>query len=111
MRRRVAAVAITLGMRDYAGTASFSLASIYLQRARGLGVKQTGFILGAMVLVSVIINPLSVWLTPGRRRLPILTIALICGGAIIVTTPCVADRVGAAGACARFKPCTSAATR
>ncbi len=87
MRRRVAAVAVTLGMRDYAGTASFSLASIYLQRARGLGVKETGFILGAMVLVSVIINPLSVWLTPGRRRLPILSIALVIGGIVIASTP------------------------
>ena len=40
--------------RDFAGIASLTLASIYLQKAHGLSTKRTGFIVGAMMLIGVI---------------------------------------------------------
>src|SRR5205814_10465682 len=52
LARKVIAVAAVIGCRDFAGVASFSLASIYLQKAHGLDAKHTGFIVGWMMLVS-----------------------------------------------------------
>ena len=72
LSRRVLSVALVLGCRDFAGVAGLSLASIYLQKAHGLSVREAGFAVGAMMLLSVIVNPLAVYLTPGRRRLPAL---------------------------------------
>jgi MFS family permease len=80
-------VALTLACRDFCGVASFTLTSIYLQKAHGLDAKHAGFILGAMMLVTIVVNPLSVWFSPGRRRLPALAAVLVAGGAIIATTP------------------------
>jgi MFS family permease len=82
-RRRMLGVALTLMCRDFAGVASLTLASIYLQKAHGLSTKRTGFIVGAMMLIGVIVNPLCVYLSPGRRRLPAL-VALLVGAAVIV---------------------------
>ena len=58
--------------RDFAGLAALSLASIYLQKAHGLDAARTGFITGSMMLVSILANPLAVYISPGRRRLPML---------------------------------------
>lgn len=87
LRNRVLAIAAVLGCRDFAGIAMISLTSIFLQKAHGLSVKQTGFVVGAMMLSSVIANPIAVWLSPGRRRLPTLLAALILGAITLATTP------------------------
>ena len=50
LRRRVSAVSVVLGCRDFAGLASLSIASIYLQKAHGYDAKRTGFIVGSMML-------------------------------------------------------------
>jgi hypothetical protein len=84
---RIAAVACVLGCRDFSGVAVFSLGSIYLQKALGFDVKRTGFVLGAMMLISMVINPIAVWLSPGRRRLPVLTAVLIAGGGVLAIVP------------------------
>ncbi|HEX8525328.1 MAG TPA: MFS transporter [Tepidisphaeraceae bacterium] len=84
---RVAIMAAVLGCRDFAGLATLSLCSIYLQKAHNLDARRTGFILGAMMLVSVVVNPIAVWLSPGRRRLPTLATILILGGVVVATTP------------------------
>ncbi len=87
MHRRVAGVAAAPGCRDFAGVASLTIASIYLQKAHGYTAAQAGFTIGAMMLISIVVNPLAVWLSPGRRRLPTLAIVLIAGGVALVTTP------------------------
>jgi MFS family permease len=87
LRRRAAAVSLVISARDFAGVATLSLASIYLQKARGMDARQAGFILGAMTLISMLVNPLLVWLTPGRRRLPALATVLLCGGAWLAFVP------------------------
>jgi len=87
VRRRMLAVAGTLMCRDFAGVASLTLASIYLQKAHGMSTKQTGFIVGAMMLIGVIVNPLCVWISPGRRRLPVLVAVLAASAAVVVTVP------------------------
>ena len=66
LRVRVLQLACVLGWRDFAGVATLSLASIYLQKAHHLDAKRTGFILGAMMLVSIVINPFMVYFSPGR---------------------------------------------
>jgi MFS family permease len=85
--RTVAALSMVLGWRDFAGYAAISLASIYLQRACGMNVGQAGFIIGAMMLVGMIVNPLAALLSSGRRRLPTLSVVCLCAGAILATTP------------------------
>src|SRR5687768_1465916 len=87
LRNRVIALALVLGCRDFAGVASLSLVGIYLLRAHGLDAKRTGFIVGAMMLVSVVINPLFVYFSGGRKRLPTLSMMLVIGGLIVVTLP------------------------
>ena len=87
LRGKISRIAIMLGFRDFAGVATLSLGSIYLQKAHHLDAKQTGFILGAMMLISVIVSPLAVYISPGRRRLPLLACVLIAGGIVLATTP------------------------
>jgi MFS family permease len=87
LRWRVIFTAIILGGRDFAGVATISLGSIYLQKARGQSVAQAGLILGSMMLIAVVANPLAVYLSPGRRRLPVLAGMLVIGGGIIACVP------------------------
>ena len=93
MRRRLLAVAGTLMCRDFAGVASVTLASLYLQKAHGMSPRQTGFIVGAMMLIGVVVNPMCVWLSPGRRRLPALVAVLTCAGLVVFTVPLWGPRV------------------
>jgi len=87
LRNRVLSLAAVLGCRDFAGVAVISLGSIYLQKAHGLDAKRTGFIIGAMMLISIIVNPITVYFSPGRRRLPTLVFVLIAGGAVVAVVP------------------------
>ena len=89
LRRRVLSAASVLGWRDFSAHASTTLASIYLQKAQGRSVGETGLILGTMMLVSVVVNPLSVWGSPRKRRLPTFIGALVLGGALLSTVPLV----------------------
>ena len=43
--------------------------------------------MGAMMLVSVIVNPLFVYFSGGRRRLPVLSAILVLGGLVVATLP------------------------
>jgi len=85
VRRRVAFTALVLGCRDFAGSAAFSLVSVLLLKAHGVDSMRTGAILGQTWLVAVITNPLSTWISPGRRRLPTL-VALMIGAGLVVST-------------------------
>ena len=87
LRSRVLAIAGALACRDFAGVSSLTLASIYLQKAHGLDTRRAGFIVGAMMLVGVVINPLCVLVSPGRRRLPALVISLVLAACSVVTVP------------------------
>src|SRR5205814_9219340 len=51
LRNRVLAVAAALACRDFAGVASLTLASIYLQKAHGFDTRRAGFTVGAMMLI------------------------------------------------------------
>jgi MFS family permease len=86
LRNRVLALAGILALRDFAGVAVLSLASIYLQKAHAYSVKQAGFVVGGMMLLSFFVNPIAVYLSPGKRRLPTLILILIAGGFIVATT-------------------------
>ncbi len=87
LRWRISSIAAILACRDFAGVASISLTSIYLQKAMRINLKDTGLIIGTMMLTGVISNPLAVWLTPGRWRLRGLTVVLIAAGAAIACVP------------------------
>ncbi len=84
---RTLLVALVLGFRDLAGVATMSLLSIYLLKAHQQTPSQVGFVLGTAMLAATMINPLLVWATPGRRRLPSLAIVLLLGGVVIATLP------------------------
>ncbi len=87
LAKKISLLAAVIGCRDFAGLATLSLASIYLQKAHHLDARRTGFILGSMMLVSIFINPVAVWLSPGRRRLPTLATIMILAGFVVATTP------------------------
>jgi len=87
LRRRAYAIASLLCWRDFAGTAVVTLASVFLQKAYGLDAARTGYILGTMMIISIIVNPLTVYLSAGHRRLPTLTIILIGAGLTIAIVP------------------------
>jgi MFS family permease len=91
-RRRVIAIAAILGCRDFAGVASLTAVSLYLQKAHGYDVKHAGLIVGAMMLFSILINPLAVYVSPGKRRLPALALCLVSGGIVFALTPAVPVR-------------------
>src|SRR5690606_38454644 len=87
LRWRVTMIAMVLGLRDFAGVASITLASVFLQKAHHYSVQQAGFALGIMMLMAVIINPVAVFISPGRRRLPMLSGVLVLGGLTVALTP------------------------
>jgi MFS family permease len=87
LNRRVMRMASVLMFRDFAGVAGLSLAAIYVRNVFALNVSQAGLFVGIMMLPSVICNPLAVYLTPKRRRLPGLTTILILGGLLAATAP------------------------
>jgi len=87
LRWRTLAISGILGWRDFAGVATSSLVSIYLQQAHGYDARQTGWILGAMGLISIAATPLAVWATSGRRRLSGLAAVVIGGGLTLIAVP------------------------
>jgi MFS family permease len=87
LNHRVMRLALVLMFRDFAGVAGLSLAAIYVRNVFQLNVSQAGLFVGVMMLPSVITNPLAVYLTPMRRRLPGLSVILILGGVVCLTTP------------------------
>ncbi|HYE18961.1 MAG TPA: MFS transporter [Tepidisphaeraceae bacterium] len=86
-RNRVLAAAALLGWRDFASQAATTLAAIFLLKAQNRTEAETGLILGVMMLSSIVINPIVVWFSPRRRRLPVLVASLVTGGAIIALLP------------------------
>jgi MFS family permease len=87
LRLKIIALAAVLGCRDFAGVGLLTLGSIYLQKAHGMDARQVGFILGAMMLIGVVVNPIAVWLSGGRRRLWALAGILVGGGCVLATVP------------------------
>jgi MFS family permease len=92
IKRRMLGIAAVLGMRDFSGVATFTLVSLYLQKALGYTPKETGWIVGAMMLASVLASPIAVWFSPGRMRLPLLMGVLVLGGCTLACTPHVNSR-------------------
>jgi MFS family permease len=72
--------------------AALSLTSIYLLRALGSDAASAGFTVGVMMLIGVVVNPLAAWLSPGRKRLPMLAASLLISGSIIWMIPWLSAR-------------------
>jgi MFS family permease len=87
LRNRVLLIATALSFRDFAGIATISLLSIFLQKAHGYSPQHAGLVVGGMTLISIVVNPLSVYLSPGKRRLPGLAFVLILGGLSLLGVP------------------------
>jgi len=87
LRRNVMAVASVLGLRDFVGVALLSLGSVYLQKAMHADTQRTGLFLGAMTALSIVVNPMLVWLSMGRLRLRSLAAAVIGAGCVIAVIP------------------------
>jgi MFS family permease len=87
LRRKMMWISLTLGCRDFAGVSAVSLIGIFLQKARGMDARETGRFVGVMMLGSMIVNPLLVYFSPHRRRLPVLVALLIGSGIMLVAIP------------------------
>lgn len=92
LRRQVILIAAVLSMRDFAGIATISLLSIFLQKAYDYSTKQAGLAVGSMMLLSILANPIAVYMSPGKRRLPALTAVLLLGGVTLLFVPFLAIR-------------------
>lgn len=91
LRWTTVGIALTLGARDFSGVASISLVSIYLQKAQHMNAAVAGLIVGLMMLIGVVANPLAVWISPGRLRLPMLAGVLMVAGVVASLIPFVAS--------------------
>jgi MFS family permease len=87
LKKHVAQLASVLMFRDFAGVATISLASIYLQRVFHMTVETAGLSVGLMMLPCVVLNPLGVYFSTGNRRLPALAFTLLLGGCVAGTIP------------------------
>jgi hypothetical protein len=87
LRKKVIAIGAVLSLRDFVGIATITLISVFLQKAYSYTPKQAGFAVGGMMLISTIINPLSVYASAGRHRLPALAVILVIGGLILMVVP------------------------
>ncbi|MDB6032399.1 MAG: Major facilitator superfamily 1 [Verrucomicrobiales bacterium] len=52
------AACVAFGLRDFSGMSMGSLGSLFLQRAHGFDVRQTGFVLSFIYIASAVSNPL-----------------------------------------------------
>lgn len=91
LRWTTIAIALTLGARDFSGVASISLVGIYLLKAQHMNAAAAGFIVGLMMLIGVVANPMAVWISPGRLRLPMLAGVMMIAGVVISTIPFVSS--------------------
>jgi len=87
LRRKMIWISLTLGCRDFAGVSAVSLIGIFLQKARGMDARETGRFVGVMMLGSMIVNPLLVYFSPCRRRLPVLIALLASSGIMLMAIP------------------------
>ena len=72
--------ALAFSMRDFAGSSMGSLGSLFLQKARGMDVKSTGFALSVIFIGSLISNPLFGGLSDrGRLRWGFLVLIIAAG--------------------------------
>jgi FSR family fosmidomycin resistance protein-like MFS transporter len=73
-------------LRDFTGNGMGTLGSLFLQRAHGLGIKQTGFTLSMIFIASMISNPLFGRLSDhGRKRWT--TFVLVTAAVVVVIFP------------------------
>jgi FSR family fosmidomycin resistance protein-like MFS transporter len=87
LRWRCVGIASILSLREFAGIAVISLASVYLQKALGQTPKETGFVLGTMMLVAVVVNPILTFVTRGARRIPSMVVIMVLGGIVVAFIP------------------------
>jgi len=72
--------ALAFSMRDFAGSSMGSLGSLFLQKARGMDVRSTGFALSVIFIGSLISNPLFGGLSDrGRLRWGFLVLMISAG--------------------------------
>lgn len=74
------------GLRDFAGIGMANLSSLFLQNARGFGVRRAGIAVSVLFLGSVISNPLLGGLSDGKRKRWI-TIVISTGATLIILFP------------------------
>ncbi len=90
LRWRCVGIAAALSLREFAGISTVTLASVYLQKALLRSPKETGFILGTMMLIAVVVNPILVYVTSGPRRIVSCVVIMLTGGLVVTTVPHVA---------------------
>jgi MFS family permease len=77
---------LAFGLRDFAGSAMGSLGSLFLQKAHGFDVNQTGLILSAIFVASILSNPLFGGLSD-RGRIRWSLVALTAAALVIFLFP------------------------
>jgi FSR family fosmidomycin resistance protein-like MFS transporter len=83
------AACFAFGLRDFAGMGMGSLGSLFLQRAHGFDVRQTGFVLSFIYIASALSNPLFGGLSD-KSRLRWCFFVLACAASLVAIFPHVA---------------------
>jgi MFS family permease len=82
------AAGVLFSLRDFAGSAMPTSASLFLQNAHGFSPKTTGIALSWIFVAAAISNPLFGRLSDGGR-IPWITFVLVMAAGLIVVFPCV----------------------
>jgi len=87
LRRRTIAHAWAIALREFTGVGSMTLTALYLLKAQNLSTQTTGSYLGLAMLGAAFVNPVTVYLTAGRRRLPAHVVILVLASLVTASIP------------------------
>lgn len=87
LRNKTILHSVVLALREFTSVGSVSLSGLFLLNALKFDTAKTGAFLGVSMLVAAGVNPLMVYLSPGRRRLPVFAAVLIVAAVAITSVP------------------------
>lgn len=87
IRKRTVLHAWAIALREFTSVGAGPLTALYLLKAQHFDMQRTGQYLGLAMLGAAFVNPITVYLTAGRRRLPAHVTVLVLAGLVTFSIP------------------------
>lgn len=87
LRRRTLAHACVIALREFSIVGVTTLTALFFLKVHGFDPQRTGRYLGLAMLAGAVVNPIMVYLTAGKRRLPAHAVLLVLNAIVVVTIP------------------------
>jgi MFS family permease len=87
LRRKTFWHAWAIALREFTSVGSVTLTALYLLKAQNFDTQRTGQALGLAMLGAAFVNPVTVYLTSGARRLPAHVAILILSAGVTASIP------------------------